>query len=116
MAIVGQHSAAGGTKVGASGTDGSAAAKSFMNTLKSKLLKPGGGWWGEVSGAPAHIAINKLGIKPVTDQATVERLLGKKVRWYGAHPEGKFKGIDGWYGRDLGQGHEHVKIIVGDVR
>lgn len=112
VAVVGQQAAAGGHKIGATATDGSVKAKSYMNTLKKRLF--GQDWWGEVSGAPAHIAINKLGVKPVTDQKTVERLLGKKVKWYGKHPEGKFPGIDGWYSRDIG-GHEHVKIIVGSV-
>lgn len=116
VALVGQHSAAGGTKVGASGTDGSMKAKLFMSNMKSKLMKPGGGWWGEVSGAPAHIALTKLGLKAITDRATAERLLGKKVNWIGPHPEGRYKGIDGWYSRDLGNGHEAVKIIVGDIR
>ncbi len=112
VAVVGQQSPAGGHKVGASGTDGSAKAKAYMNAMRKRLMSSG--WWGEVSGAPAHIAINKLGIKPVTDQKTVERLLGKKVVWHGKHPEGKFPGIDGWYTRNIG-GTDHTKIIVGDT-
>lgn len=112
VAIVGQQSPAGGHKVGASGTDGTSKAKLYMNAMRKRLMS--NGWWGEVSGAPAHIAINKLKIKPITDQKTVERLLGKKVEWHGAHPEGKFPGIDGWYTRDIG-GTKHTKIIVGDT-
>lgn len=112
VAIVGQQSSAGGHKVGASGTDGTPKAKSYMNAMKKRIMTQG--WWGEVSGAPAHIAINKLGIKPITDQKTVERLLGKKVTWHGKHPDGKFPGIDGWYTRDIG-GTKHTKIIVGDT-
>jgi hypothetical protein len=113
VVVVGQHADSGGIKIGASGTDGSAIAKSFMNYMKKNLLSDGG-WWGEVSGAPAHVAINKLQIPAVTDKDKVEQLLGKKVRWHGKHPDGKFPGVDGWYSRTIGD-HEHVKIIVGDV-
>lgn len=116
VALVGQQSSQGGTKIGASGTDGSPKAKSFMSSMKGKLMKPGGGWWGEVSGVPAHLALARLGLKAVTDQKTVERLLGKKVNWIGPHPEGRYSGINGWYSRDLGNGHETMKIIVGDIR
>lgn len=112
VVIVGKQSG-GGTKVGASGTDGTAKAKAFMNTLKSKVLR--NGWWGEVSGAPAYIAVRKLGLKPINDQATVERLLGKKVEWVGTIDDPKFKGIEGWYTRAIGS-HKHTKIIVGDTK
>ena len=103
----------GKTKIGASATDGSPEAKARMQQLKKQLLN--NGWWGEVSDAPAHIALNKLKIKPVEDEKKVRALLGnKKITWHGAHPEGKFPGTYGWYSRMIGD-TPHAKIIVGDV-
>ena len=113
VAVIGQQSPAGGNKLGAAATDGTSKAKSYLNTLQSKLFK-GGGWWSEVSGAMAHITINKLGVKPITDQKSVEKLLGKPIKWHGKHPEGKFPGIDGWYTRNI-NGRDFTKIIVGDT-
>jgi len=112
VVIVGKHSDAGGMKIGATATDGTLLAKSFMNIYKKELLT-NGGWWGEVSGAPAHIAINNLGIAYVNDKAHAERLLNQKVKWHGSHPDGKFRGVEGWYSRNI-NGHEYIKIIVGD--
>ena len=114
VAIVGRHSGPG-MKLGASGTDGTSAAKAYMMKLKKKL-HIGGGWWGEVSGAPAHIAINKLGIPYVDNEEKVRQLLGadKEITWHGEHPQGQFKGVNGWYSRDIG-GHSHAKIIIGEV-
>lgn len=102
-----------GMKVGASATDGSSAAKQAMNNLRMQLFT--NGWWGEVSDAPAHIALNKLGLKPIENEEYVRELLGgKAITWHGAHPEGKFPGTFGWYSRDIG-GTPHAKIIVGDL-
>lgn len=102
-----------GPKMAASATDGSPAAKATVMSIKKQLYK--NGWWGEVSDAPAHIALNKLGIKPVEDEKKVRALLGgKEITWHGEHPEGKFPGTHGWYSRDIG-GTVHAKIIVGDV-
>ena len=111
--FVGGSPRAGGMKLGASATDGTAKAKMHMLYLKRKLFN--NGWWAEVSAAPAHIALNKLGVKPVEDQRKVKALLGDKdIIWHGEHPEGKFPGTFGWYSRDI-SGHMHAKIIVGDV-
>lgn len=102
-----------GMKLGVTATDGSGEAKAYITNLKKKLFN--NGWWAEVSDAPAHIALNKLGIKPVEDEKKVRALLGdKKIEWHGEHPEGKFPGTAGWYTRDIG-GTPHAKIIVGDV-
>lgn len=102
-----------GTKMAAAATDGSSVAKAQLMNIKKQLYK--NGWWGEVSDAPAHIAMNKLGIKPVEDEKKVRKLLGDKdITWHGEHPEGKFPGTKGWYTRDIG-GTPHAKIIVGDV-
>jgi len=100
-----------GTKYAVLASDGSRpgamkALEMFANGLKS-------GGWAEVSGAPAHVLINKMGMKPVTDQETVQKLLaGKDIQWVGKSTTGKFVGTDGWYIRKIG-GNEHHKIIVG---
>lgn len=97
--FVGGNPRRGGMKLGVTATDGSAAAKSYMQNLKKQLFN--NGWWVEVSDAPAHIALNKLGIKPIEDEQKVRQLLDdKKITWYGDHPEGKFPG---------------TQIIVGDI-
>lgn len=107
------RSNAKGMKLGASATDGTAAAKAAMNNLKRQLMT--NGWWAETSGAPTHIAINKLGLKPLEDEQMVRDLLaGKDIEWHGEHPEGLFPGTKGWYSRKIGD-VSHAKIIVGDV-
>lgn len=111
--FVGGSPRAGKEKLGVSGSDGSPEAKQFLLNLKKRLLTHG--WWAEVSGATAHIAINKQHIPYVTDEQTVRKLLpGKQIIWHGEHPDGLFPGTYGWYSRVIG-GHEHAKIIVGDV-
>lgn len=103
----------GGVKLGSMATDGSLEAKVWLNKLQKQLYT--NGWWAEVSDAPAHIALNKLGIAPVEDERKVRSLLGdKEIVWHGEHPEGKFAGTKGWYSRDIG-GKQHAKIIIGDV-
>lgn len=100
-------------KLGAVATDGGKQAKDFLFKIKKEILT--NGWWGEVSGAVAHIAINKLGLKTIDDEKTVKRLLhDKQIEWLGEHPDGKFPGTSGWYRRTIG-GVAHDKIIVGDV-
>lgn len=102
-----------GMKMGVMATDGGPEAKSHLMSLEKQLFT--NGWWAELSDAPAHVALNKLGIKPVEDEDKVRSLLaGKKIEWHGEHPEGKFPGTFGWYTRDIG-GVPHAKIIVGDV-
>ena len=103
----------GGMKAGAFATDGTPIAKASLSNIQQDLLTAG--WWTEVSGAPAHILINKLGMKPVEDEAKVRKMLGNKdIEWHGEHPEGKFPGTYGWYTRDI-NGHKHAKIILGDA-
>jgi len=103
----------GSKKLSVSATDGSVEAKAHMMNLKRKLFK--NGWWAETSDAPAHIALNKLKIKPVESEEQVRALLGgKEITWHGKHPEGKFPGTNGWYTRKIG-GTPHTKIIIGDV-
>lgn len=99
-------------KLGAIATDGGPPAKNFLLKMKNDILR--NGWWGETSGAVAHMAINKLGLTTVDDETTVRKLLGKEIDWLGPHPEGKYPGTNGWYRRAIG-GISHVKIIVGDI-
>ena len=105
---------AGGEKQGAIATDGSPEAKAKLaQMLKQFFSQPHN--WAEVSGAPAHILINKLGVPAISDRARVEKLLrGKDFTWNGEHPEGLFPGTFGWYTRIIG-GEPHTKIIVGQV-
>jgi len=101
-----------GHKIGVTATDGTSAAKQFMMALKHKLLT--NGWWVEVSGAPAHVVMNKLKISPISDEKKVRALVGDDIEWHGEHPEGLFPGTNGWYSRNIG-GKKHTKIVVGDV-
>ena len=85
--------------------DGRIAIRDLMNQL---FTTPG--HWIEVSGAPEHIMINKLGLPVVEDRELAEYLVtfGFKrdvgFRWKG----------NGYYERDLG-GRKITKIIVGAV-
>lgn len=111
--FIGGSPRAGKEKLGVSGSDGSPEAKQFLLNLKKRLLTHG--WWAEVSGATAHIAINKQHIPFVNSEHKVRSLLpGKDITWHGEHPDGLFPGTDGWYSRSIG-GQQHVKIIVGDI-
>ena len=64
-----------------------------------------------MSGAIAHVML-KSGAKPVSSKVSVEKVLGKTVKWVGAHPDGKYPGVTGWYERSIG-GHDHLKIMLG---
>lgn len=104
-----------GTKIGYSATDGSAIAKEYYGKIRSMILRNGG--WTEVSDAPAHISINKMGIRPIEDEEFVRSLLSpKQIEWHGAHPDPnvakKFPNTFGWYTR-LIDGEPHTKTIVG---
>jgi hypothetical protein len=103
-----------GIKIGASGTDGSDAAKAAWKKFKKKLNDSG--WWGEVSGAPAALMIKKMNASYVDDESLARELLkGKDITWHGAHPTEpeRWEGINGWYTREIG-GHPHAKIIIGN--
>lgn len=89
--------------------DGSVDGRIAIRDLMSDLFTTPGHWI-EVSGAPEHIMINKLGLPVVDDRELAEYLVtfGFKrdvgFRWKG----------DGYYERDLG-GRKITKIIVGNV-
>jgi hypothetical protein len=103
----------GGMKFAGSATDGSSAAKKIMLNKTAKMLNQKGNY-GEVSDAIAHILLTKYDVPVVTDEEQVKKLLpGKKVKWIGEHPNGKYPGVNGWYERVLTGMGKHIKIMVG---
>jgi hypothetical protein len=103
----------GGTKFAGSATDGSAAAKKIMLNKTAKMLNQKGNY-GEVSDAIAHVLLTRYDIPVVTDEEQVKKLLpGKKIKWIGENPNGKYPGVDGWYERVLTGAGKHLKIMVG---
>lgn len=113
--FIGYNTKNGKPKLGVTGTDGETNSKVALLALQQQFFNNDG--YAEVSDAPAHIAINKLNIPYCSDEDKVRKLLGKQITWHGEHPDdptGRWKGINGWYSRDIG-GHSHTKIIVGSV-
>lgn len=103
-----------GVKMTGAATDGSDAGKrAYIDSRVSLLKKPG--TFGEFSEAIMHILITRHQVPCVSDQADVEKIIGKQVKWLGAHPEGKYAGYNGFYIRELG-GHAHMKILLGTPR
>jgi hypothetical protein len=101
-----------GTKWTGGATTGEAEAKKvYVDAVVNSLRTPGN--YGEVSDAIAHILITRHNIKCVDKQSDVERVIGKNVKWVGAHPNGKYPGYMGWYERELG-GQIHLKILLGE--
>jgi hypothetical protein len=78
----------------------------FVDTLR----KPGS--FGEVSDALMHILITRYKIPYVDDQQKVEKIIGKKIKWIGPHPQGLYPGYNGFYERNLA-GEDHMKILLG---
>ena len=95
----------------ASGNTGTKRAKRvFITTRVQGLQEPG--VYGEVSDALAHVLLTRHQVPVVNNEAVVRQVLGKPIRWYGRHPEGKYPGATGWYARRIG-GKEKLKIMVG---
>ena len=100
-------------KFAGSATDGSAAAKKIMLNKTVKLLNQKGNY-GEVSDAIAHVLLTKYDVPVVSDEETVKKLLpGKKIKWIGENPNGKYPGVVGWYERVLTGAGKKMKIMVG---
>lgn len=97
-----------GVKYSGVGHDGSSTAKRSYLSAKGAELK-NLGYYLEVSGKIASILMKDYAVPVVTDQATVEKVLGKPVEWIGnkAGEQGT-----GWYSRKLG-GAKHSKILLG---
>jgi hypothetical protein len=100
-----------GTKWTGLATNGTPAAKSAYLSMFIQELRTQGNYC-EVSGAIAHVLLTRYNLPYVANQAEVEQVLGKKVKWLGEHPEKKYIGYHGFYERDLG-GSVHMKILMG---
>ena len=100
-----------GLKSVALGHDGSEAAKKAVLKKKADFLhRPG--HYGELSGAIAHLMLKRHGVASVGTKAEVERVIGKKIRWVGEHPNGKYPNHPNWYSRVIA-GKPYMKILVG---
>lgn len=107
----------GRNKLGIVGHDGSSAAIKLYLDKTAELLKSGS--MAEMSGKIAHIMITRYGVPAVTDQASVESMIGKPVEWIGQHPEDKYASrygdqYHGWYNRKIGS-KSHMKILLGGI-
>jgi hypothetical protein len=102
-----------GIKWAGSATDGTREAKTELVQKTVNLLFQKGNY-AEVSGAIAHILLKKFGVPEVNDPELVRDILGKEVEWVGKHPEGLYPEYSGWYYRKFGDGHKHMKILVGN--
>ena len=108
---IGRHKPAGIKMTGA-GHDGKSQSKRAYIEKTLELLKSPG-YYAEMSKAIAHIMITRYKAPVVVDEATVRKVLGKEITWIGPHPEGKYPGFDGWYEREIGGEHLHMKIMLG---
>jgi len=103
-----------GSKFVAAGHDGTRVAIDAYIKRTADLLKEDG-YYGELSKALAHIMIKRHNVPYTASQHDVQRVLGKKVKWLGQHPEGKYPSYNGWYLREIA-GTEELKILVGRPR
>jgi hypothetical protein len=97
-----------GVKYSGVGHDGSSDAKRSYISAKGAELK-NLGYYLEVSGKIANILMKDYAVPVVTDQATVEKVLGRPVEWIGNKPGEQGTG---WYSRKLGN-DKHDKILLG---
>tara|TARA_R110002074_G_scaffold88233_4_gene194489 strand:- start:694 stop:1380 length:687 start_codon:yes stop_codon:yes gene_type:complete len=100
-----------GKKLAAGGHDGSKKAiKKYLEKTAEMFFEEG--FYGEVSKGLAHMMIKYYSVPSVDDEETVRKVLGKEIEWIGPHPDGEYKGYEGWYIRDIG-GKQEMKILVG---
>ncbi len=95
------------------GQDGSSAAKTAVVKRKAEELKSG--MYSEMSDAIAHVMLTRHSVPSIDDERRVARILGKKIEWVGAHPDGKYPGNPGWYKRSIA-GKMKMKILLGTPR
>ena len=106
-----------GAKMTVAGHDGSRAGKdAYIDRTAELLLQPG--HYAEMSKVIAHIMLTDYGIPYIDDPEKAQQVLGndRPIKWLGAHPEGKFPGIDGWYTRDIGPKKDILKIMLGNPK
>ena len=103
-----------GRKWTGSATDGSPAAKKDIIDDTVRLMRTPGNFC-EMSDAIAHIMMARYHIPCVDNQRDVEKVIGKKVKWIGSHPDGKYPDYHGFYERELG-GEAHMKILLGEPK
>ena len=104
-----------GLKLVASGHDGEKeSVEAFKQKTYELLSTPG--IYAEMSKAIAHIMLVHFGVPYVDDREKVQKALGpsKTIKWLGAHPEGKYPGIEGWYLRDMAGEEDVLKIMLGN--
>ncbi len=92
------------------GQDGTSTAKSAVVKRKATELKTG--MYSEMSDKIAHIMLTRHSVPSIDDEARVAKVLGKKIEWVGAHPDGKYPKNKGWYRRTIG-GKLKMKILLG---
>jgi len=103
-----------GLKSTAAGHDGSRAAiEAYKNKTGALMNTPGN--YSEMSKAIAHIMLTRYDAPYVSDPEVVQAVLGpsKPIQWLGAHPEGKYPGVDGWYTRTIKNKPGELKIMLG---
>ena len=106
-----------GSKMTVAGHDGTKPGKdAYIGRTAELLSQPG--HYAEMSKKIAYIMIKHYDIPPVTDPEKVQQVLGsdRPIKWLGAHPQGKFPGINGWYTRDMGPKKDVLKIMLGNPR
>ena len=96
-------------KIGGMGHDGAKGKRVSIARLIELLKQPG--FFAEVSGVPALIALN-AGVPVVEDEQKVRDLIKRDLEWVG---EVEGKDGRGWYKRQYGPGVYHLKIVVGSV-
>lgn len=106
-----------GVKLSASGHDGTRAGIDAYKAKTAEMLKKPG-HYAEMSKGIAHVMLKYHGIRHVDDPEVVQATLGpsKPIKWLGAHPEGKYPGIEGWYTRTISGNEDELKIMLGDPR
>jgi hypothetical protein len=96
-------------KIGGMGHDGAKGKRVSITRLIELLKQPG--FFAEVSGVPAKIALS-AGVPVVEDEQKVRDLIKRDLEWVG---EAEGKDGRGWYKRQYGPGVHHLKIVVGSV-
>lgn len=105
-------------KLAGGGSDGTPEGiKAYLDKTAQMLFTPGN--FGEMSGKISTKMIKKE-VPYVKTEEEVRKILGKDIKWYGAHPnpalaakyEAYGDGYKAFYGRVLG-GEEHIKIMFG---